>query len=462
VLRMQVVRSSGVPYYVRDLVPGRAEGTGVAGESPGVWSGRGSTVLGIRGVVRPDEFSAVFAGRDPSGDRALRTDRGPRTVAGVDLVFGAPKSVSLLHLLGPRELAEATGAAHEAAVAGAVGYLERAGLGVRRTRGGRTHLLPATGAVAAGFVHRTSRALDPHVHTHLVVANIGQGLDGLWSSVDTRRLFLHRRSIEAVYDASLRRELTDRVGVAWERRRSGRWDVVGVDPVLSRLFSQRTASIDEHAHRASGGRGSPGQRRVAFHADRPAKDTGPTVEGLRSAWHRRAADHDLDPADLVRVVGRARNAPHRAAIDADDLAERLRIQAGRRATLGERDLVAAVADSAPAGLDPGELRAVVDALERAVPPVIGAAPSASTRAVGTGTPDRDVRWATADVVRTLSRCPDPLAAVLADPTVPSPRPDRGRASAVRDRGRQVAPDLAPGFHAPPARELGPTSRGRHR
>lgn len=457
-----MVRPSGVPYYVRELIPGRAEGTGVAGESPGVWTGRGSDVLGIRGVVGQDEFSAVFAGRDPVGDRALRVERGPRAVAGVDLVFAAPKSVSLLHLLGPREIAEAAGAAHESAVAGAVGELERAGLGVRRTRGGVTHHLPAAGAVAAGFVHRTSRALDPHVHTHLVVANVGQGLDGLWSSVDTRRLFLHRRCIESVYGASLRRELTDRLGVAWERGRSGRWDIVGVDPVLGRLFSQRTASIDEHVHRAAGGRGSPGLRRVAFHADRPAKDTGPTVDGLRSAWRRRAADHDLDPADLVRVVGRARAAPGSVAIDPDDLAGRLGVEAGRRTTLGTRDLVAAVADASPAGLDPVGLRAAVDALERSVPPMRGTGPSVTTGAAGAVSPDREVRWATEDVLRTLARRPETLAAVLADPSLRARGPVAERTPPVPVRGRDVAPDLAAGFGAERGPVLGSRSGGRDR
>ncbi len=422
-----MVRSRGVTYYVRDLVPGRAEGTGVAGESQGVWTGRGSTVLGVNGTVDPGVFSTVFAGRDPVADRPLRTGRGPRDVAGVDLVFGAPKSVSLLHLLGPGELAEEAGAAHEAAVADAVGYLERLALGVRRTRGGVTRHLPATGVVATAFVHRTSRALDPHVHTHLMTANVAQGVDGTWSAVDTRRLFLHRRPLEAVYGASLRRQLSDRLGVAWERGRSGRWDVVGVDPVLERMFSQRTASIDEHAFRASGGRGSPGQRRVAFHAERPAKGAGPTVEDLRNAWRRRVYDHHLDPADLVRVVGRARTAPARPPVDRDELSARLEAHAGRRPVLGPRELLAAVADSSPAGLDVDELGAVVDALGRSADPTVGeASPMWHQWSSGRFTPG----WVTADLVRSLSTSDGSLATALEDPVPPGgrmlPGSDRGR------------------------------------
>src|SRR5664280_165964 len=208
VLRMQVVRAAGVDYYVRDVLEGSATRTRIAGESPGVWSGGGASVLGLSGQVESHDFTELLAGREPLGDRSLRVDRGVRSVSGIDLVCCAPKSVSLLHLLAPKELAEAAGAAHATAVDDAVGYLERHAVGVRRSGGGSTRRLGATGVVAAGFVHRTSRALDPHLHTHLVAANVAQGTDGLWSSLDTRRLFHHHRAVQAVYDSSLRADLT--------------------------------------------------------------------------------------------------------------------------------------------------------------------------------------------------------------------------------------------------------------
>jgi len=412
VLRMHVVRAGGVDYYVRDLVPGRSEGTGVAGESPGVWTGRGSAVLGVRGSVGPGEFTEVLAGRDPQGERSLRTTRGPRAVSGVDLLFCAPKSVSLLHLLGPSELSEATGAAHLAAVADALTYLERVGLGVRRTRAGVTTHLATTGAVAAGFVHRTSRSLDPHVHTHLVTANVAQGVDGAWTSIDTCRLFRHRRPLEALYDASLRRELSDRLGVAWERGPTGRWDIAGVDPVLCRLFSRRTASIDEQVFRAGAGTGTSGRRRVAFHVDRPAKEVGPTVDGLRSEWRRRAADHDLDPADLVRVVGRARALPTRVAVEPDELAGRLTRHSVHRTSLGTRDLVALVADSAPSGLRVDDVEVVAGALGRAA---TVAAVRRNPDLAGRWTDLTAARWVVADVRDGLSSADRLVDGVLVDP-----------------------------------------------
>ena len=368
------MRGDGVDYYLADLAHGGAldvagpGGPGVAGESPGEWAGRGSEALGLRGAVGAPDLADVLSGRDPNGGGALRQAQGTRAVCGFDLVFAAPKAVSLLHLLAPRELGAAAGDAHTAAVTDAVHYLEGAGLGVRRSRDGQVHHLGTTGAVAAGFVHRTNRSLDPHLHSHVVTANVAQGVDGRWSSLDSRRMFLHRRATQAVYHASLRHHLTGSAGVAWQRAPSGRWEVVGVDPVLCRLFSQRAASIDESSHRIAGGRGSPGVRRVAYFADRPDKARDVTFDQLRSEWSRRAASMGLDVSDLVRVVGRAPPSVPGGRICAPDVVERLDRALATRRNVASRDHVAAVADAAPQGLDRAEVARLAGAVEVALGP----------------------------------------------------------------------------------------------
>ena len=99
-------------------------------------------------------------------------------------------------------------------------------------------------------------------------------------------------------------ELGDRLGAAWDVPRSGMGDVVGVDPTLRRLFSQRSAAIDEYV---AGGRGAnrngPARTRGAFHATRPDKDRTCTVDSLMGEWKQRAADYGFDLGDLTRVVG---------------------------------------------------------------------------------------------------------------------------------------------------------------
>jgi conjugative relaxase-like TrwC/TraI family protein len=436
VLRVHVVRGAGVDYYVADLVPGRAEGSPVAGESPGVWAGRGPADLGLAGPVDGPDLADVLAGRDPSGERTLRRTAGTRPVSGFDLVFAAPKSVSVLHLLAHRELGAATGDAHRAAVADALGYLEGSGLGVRRSERGTVHHLATTGAVAADFVHRTSRALDPHLHTHLVVANVARGVDGRWSALDSRRLFLHRRATRSVYDASLRHHLARSAGVSWRRAPSGGWEVAGVDPVLCRLFSQRSASIDESAHRATGGRGSAGVRRVAFHADRPAKDRTVTADELRSDWRRRASSFGLDTGALVRVVGRRPPSDPTLVVDSGALADRLARLARDRTGVTDRDLVEAVADAAPHGVDGRQVRRAVAAL--------GTAAGASDGVVaGEG------RWAPAALTRALAADTGVVArAVGSHDTGPEPTVTR-RADGVGPRTPGVTDELeVPGRRSP--------------
>ncbi len=414
-------------------MPGRAEGTGVAGESPGIWSGGGAEMLGLRGRVMAVPFGDLLEGRDPIGDRSLRHVPPARAVAGFDLVFCAPKSVSVLHLLGPRELAGSVGEAHHEAVAAASAHLEREGFGVRRATGGRVRCLASTGMVAAGFVHRTSRSLDPHLHTHLVAANVAQGADGLWSTVDSRRLFLHRRAAEGLYHSVLRHALAVGIGAAWVPGPSGRLELSGIDPVLCRLFSRRAAGIDEEVQRSPRSHG-----RVAFHVERPEKDRTTTVDQLRAEWRRRAHDHGVDLGDLVRVVGRGRREGPDIRPDHDRLGRGLDGLAARRSLVTRRDLVVALAEALPQGAPAAAVERTAVALTEAAGPVTpGSARSAATADLAGPT---ELAWSAAAVARSLRLHPEVVD-----------RAAQGMEGSQVDRrfGRGEPPDDIAHGHPPP-------------
>src|SRR5207247_1743394 len=82
----------------------------------------------------------------------------------------------------------AVSAAHDAAVDEALGYLEREACFVRRGHAGAVRE-PAGGFVVAAFQHHSSRAGDPLLHTHAVVANMAEGPDARWTALDGRALF---------------------------------------------------------------------------------------------------------------------------------------------------------------------------------------------------------------------------------------------------------------------------------
>ena len=149
------------------LGPGR-EGyylQAVAIESPGQWMGHGTEQAGLTSEVGAQELSALLAGRDPISGEVLGSARNRVRVTGFDLTFAAPKSVSLLQGLAEEPVADAVTLSHRAAVAAAVGYVESRALGVRRQRGAERTVERVDGAFGAEFLHRTSRALDPHLHS---------------------------------------------------------------------------------------------------------------------------------------------------------------------------------------------------------------------------------------------------------------------------------------------------------
>jgi len=441
VLKIHVVRQGGHHYYVADLIPGRAAGGRVAGEEPGAWSGGGAAALGLRGAVRVEAFGEVFDGRHPTTGAPLRRRRGDRSVSGYDLTFCAPKSVSLLHVLAPKEIATEVGAGHRAAVDEAAGYLGRAAVGVCRGRHGQVALLASTGPVAGAFVHRTSRALDPHLHTHLVVANVAEGVDGRWSAVDSRRLFAHLGAVQGIYHARLRLELGARIGASWEVRQSGLGDVSGVDPTMRRLFSQRTASMDEYG-RGAVRPAAPGFRsRAVFHATRPDKDHEVTVEALVTEWKQRAVDFGFDLGDLTRVVGARRDGQHHPDIDHRRVQERLERMVGQGRPIARRHVVATVAAAATLGAPADQIESVASRIvEVAGPPVAGATGSgldAATGCASRGTGVVEPRWQAADVARAVERFPAVLAAGETPGSVASTTAGR---QAV-DRGRRIGPRI---------------------
>jgi hypothetical protein len=126
--------------------------------------------------------------------------------AAYDLTFSAPKSVSLLAAFGDPAVAAHVHASHTAAVAAALGWLERATATAARGHHGdgqRAARVATSGFVAAAFDHGTSRAGDPQVHTHVVVANLLQGVDGRWSAVDSRALYRQSKTAGYLYQAAL-------------------------------------------------------------------------------------------------------------------------------------------------------------------------------------------------------------------------------------------------------------------
>jgi conjugative relaxase-like TrwC/TraI family protein len=311
-------------YYERSVADGLDDYYAGRGESPGVWTGRAAKALGLEGVVREGELGRLIGGKHPRTEETLRSHyrarritieridpiSGERTlevkklapVAGFDLVFSPPKSVSLLHALGDEQTRRAVQEAHLSAWQAALGYLEDEACVTRRGRNGvwREH---AGGFVAAAYQHRTSRAQDPHLHTHVIVANMAKTpSDGDWRALDGEPILKgYRLAAGYLYQAHLRAELTRSLGVEWEQPRKGMAELRGVRREVIREFSTRRVQVVEELSRkdASG----------FYAAQLAAVETRERKEHvdlarLRDDWRARAAEHGLGRRDLEALLGR--------------------------------------------------------------------------------------------------------------------------------------------------------------
>jgi conjugative relaxase-like TrwC/TraI family protein len=243
--------------------------------------------------------------------------RTPSAVAGFDLTFSPTKSVSALWAVADAHTQSAVLAAHRAAVEQALGFLEDSAAFTRTGKDGcQQHRVD--GLIAAGFDHWDSRAGDPNLHTHLVIANKVRGPGGAWLSVDSRALHHAVVMVSEVYDDFLADELARRLPVqfAWRPRgprRTPAFEVDGVDDALMTEFSTRTTQIDKAMtdvlaeFYATHGRG-PNRvevtrlRQQVTRTVRPDKHVTPLAD-LMTLWRARATGRTgKTPTELTAAV----------------------------------------------------------------------------------------------------------------------------------------------------------------
>ncbi len=193
---------------------------------------------------------------------------------------------------------------HRAAVAEALSYMERNACWARRGKGGAT-FVPGAGFLGAAYVHRSSRAGDPQLHTHVLVANATLGPDGRWSRLYHPAIYEHAKTASYIYEAHLRHELTVRLGVEWEPVVKGIADIRGFSKEELRAFSTRRAEI-----LAAVGEGASARAmEVAALETRKAKDRDLTDESLRESWRVKGEEVGLTREAIGSRLGHERPGP---------------------------------------------------------------------------------------------------------------------------------------------------------
>ena len=222
-----------------------------------------------------------------------------KAVAGFDLVFTPPKSVSIAWGLGDEQLRRGIESAHERAIQDVIRHLEKNVVMTRRGRNGVRQIETSSGVVGTKFRHWDSRAGDPNLHDHVVIANRVQGVDGQWSSIDGRMIYAYGVEASELYNSLVQQYVTELTGLQFEARSlNGKQpvhEIVGIDDEMVRAFSSRRGEIsaaleqvtakfvEEHGY-------APSEKQLiqlaqqATLATRPAKDRVHSLEELHAEW----------------------------------------------------------------------------------------------------------------------------------------------------------------------------------
>lgn len=356
---VEPLRAGHEDYVLRAIAGGAEDYYLGGGEAPGRWLGGACDELALTGDVEPQALRAVLAGRNPITGAKLSSHRR----SGFDVTFSPPKSVSALWGLSPdpgvtRTIREA----HDEAVAAALGYLESQVAVVDVRIDGRRQVVTSNGLLAAAFLHRTSRSGDLNLHSHVVVANLTKADRDRWRALGRHKdLFAHTHTAGDLYEAELRKLLTERLGVEWTSG-TAHPEILGVDQRVCEHFSRRRqealAALERRGQEATpqalavavlATRGpkpahTEERQRVAWSAN--AGDYGVIPDdnaGLSTRWRQEVVDAGLPPIDLEQIILRA-PAPAVTQAQVDELGARLAGPDGltaSRSSFARRDAIAA-------------------------------------------------------------------------------------------------------------------------
>jgi conjugative relaxase-like TrwC/TraI family protein len=326
----------------------------------GRWFGNGASLLGLSGEVTTEAFRAVLRGLHPATGQVLVQQAGAYDDrrAGWDATFNAPKSLSIQALLGKDgRLLEA----HRSSVSRALVELERYALS--RQHGGSEWVVTEN-IVAARFDHIAARPSqtsvddgygpDPHLHTHVVIANMTRRPDSAWRGLDPIEIYRSQTFATAVYRSELARKVENlgyRINIT---AADGRWELQGYTRLQVMVFSRRRQDIEDELLR-QGLNGAAAAQNVA-HQTRGAKDLR-DEQSLKAEWQARAREHGIN-VERVASVANARAIPAFGA--RESIAEAVRLSAAhnseREAVIDRRALEATALQNLMGVADLGQVR----------------------------------------------------------------------------------------------------------
>ena len=254
------------------------------------WVGKGAEKFGLNGTVDADDFKLLLEGKSPDGQQVgtFKDGKVQHTPAW-DLTFSAPKSVSLMALVGDDKRLLL---AHKSAVDTAMKYLEANYLKGRMDLPEGMTPVDLKNMISAQFTHTTSRDLDPQLHTHNVLMNLAFMGNDKAKSIDSTKFYSPSKILGFIYRNELAlssKELG--YGVDWNSK-TGLFELSNVDKYVIKHFSKRRETIEKVA-KERGYTNAKDMEKATVNS-RKSKQNKPSHEVIYQ-WDKEAKDIGFEP-----------------------------------------------------------------------------------------------------------------------------------------------------------------------
>ncbi|WP_341531994.1 MobF family relaxase (plasmid) [Nostoc sp. UHCC 0302] len=292
------------------------------------WSAQGAEKLGLSGAVENQQvFINVIEGRSPDGREQLnaRVLKQKERRAALDCTFSAPKSVSLMALVGGDSRLIT---AHHQALEKVLALMEQRYATTRVTEGNSRLRVNTNNLVVAQFDHIESRSLDPHLHTHCLVMNTTEA-SGKWMSLVNNEIFANKKFLGMAYQSYLAAEVI-KLGYEVEPKKHGQFEIKGFKEQDLEAFSKRRQQIIA----AAGTSSTWAEREKIWDTTRQRKQKISESE-LKSLWHEEAAALGLT---FVKPGKPRQDIPVNGLSLADALAEAIAHCSERNVAFKQEDL----------------------------------------------------------------------------------------------------------------------------
>jgi conjugative relaxase-like TrwC/TraI family protein len=231
------------------------------------WCGEFANAQGLTGAIKSEDWKQACKGKDPDGKELRRKQLNSR--AGWDMTLSACKSASLKALVDQDPIVLA---AHQEAVLKTVQYIESHCIYAQVKINGQLTREQTQKGQFALFEHDDNRKQEPQLHTHVVILNQTLCADGKSRTLDSRELFIQKKTIGAYYDHCFAHQLQMK-GFELEWTSDHTFEIKGYQKDQLEAFSGRRQQIREYLEQQniSLSQATAEQKAIACLESRPVK-----------------------------------------------------------------------------------------------------------------------------------------------------------------------------------------------